>query len=257
MKILMGVALTSTVCISGLVYAFWQANEKVASNVNEVLHIRQQDSANLRAMIVAIQDKMLSFTQYLKVNPENEIRDWLDENFTLVETVELNGRDTWKTLFDRNQRRDLTKHRVVVQDNKTNFSVSFGVFADDGAFTDSIESRVYSLPEETNITVIKTQLDEISRQASKGDALKNNLAKLAAVIADEALKAELTRTEILNFTEIIDQQEKELVETKHQNKQFILGVSGIVCFINLLVIFLLTRLIVERPLRSLIALLIN
>ena len=31
MKILMGVALTSTVCIGGLVYAFWQANEKVAA----------------------------------------------------------------------------------------------------------------------------------------------------------------------------------------------------------------------------------
>jgi hypothetical protein len=51
MKILLGVALTSTVCIGGLVYAFRQANEKVASNVNEVLTIRQQDSTQLRAII--------------------------------------------------------------------------------------------------------------------------------------------------------------------------------------------------------------
>ncbi len=252
MKILMGVALTSTVCIGGLVYAFWQANEKVAANVNEVLAIRQQDSAQLRAIIVAIQDKMLSFTQYLKVNPENEIRGWLDSNFQLIKTVNREGRDSWKTLFDRTQRRDLTKHRAVVLVDGTTFSVSFGVFGEDGAFADSIESQIYSLPGGTDIAAIKTQVDGIISEASEGDALKNNLAKLGAVIADEALKAELTRTEILNFTEIIDNLEKELLETKQQNKRFILGVSGIVCFINLLVIFFLTRVIVERPLRSLI-----
>jgi methyl-accepting chemotaxis protein len=252
MKILLGVALTSTVCIGGLVYAFWQANEKVAANVNEVLAIRQQDSAQLRAIIVAIQDKMLSFTQYLKVNPENEIRGWLDSNFQLIKTVNREGRDSWKTLFDRTQRRDLTKHRAVVLVDGTTFSVSFGVFGEDGAFADSIESRIYSLPGGTDIAAIKTQVDGIISEASEGDALKNNLAKLGAVIADEALKAELTRTEILNFTEIIDNLEKELLETKQQNKRFILGVSGIVCFINLLVIFFLTRVIVERPLRSLI-----
>lgn len=87
------------------------------------------------------------------------------------------------------------------------FSVSFGVFLEDGTFTNGVEMRVYSLPEGTDIAAVKTQLDEISRQASKGDALKKNLAKLGAVIADEALEAEFTRTEILNFTEIIENRE--------------------------------------------------
>jgi methyl-accepting chemotaxis protein len=252
MKILLGVALTSTVCIGGLVYAFWQANEKVAANVNEVLTIRQQDSAKLRETIVAIQDKMLSFTQYLKVNPENEIKAWLDANFKRLKTVDLQGRESWKALFDRSERRDLTKHRAVVQQDGSTFSVSFGVFDRDGEFANSIEIMVYTLPENIDITAIKKQVNEISNQASEGDALKNNLAKLGAVIADEALQAERTRTEILNFTEIIDKREKELLETKRDNKKFILGISGIACFINLLVILVLTRLIVERPLRSLI-----
>ncbi len=252
MKILMGVALTSTVCIGGLVYVFWQANEQVAANVNEVLTIRQQDSSRLRETIVALQDKMLSFTQYLKVNPENEIRSWLDSTFKRIETVDLQGRDSWKSLFGRRQRRDLAKHKAIVQEDGNNFSVSFGIFQEDGTFTESVEMRVYSLPEGTDIAAVKTQLDKISRQASDGDALKKNLAKLGAVIADEALQAEFSRTEILDFTEIMENREKELQETRRQNEKFILGVSAIVCLINLLVIFLLTRLIVERPLRSLI-----
>ena len=88
MKILLGVALTTTACIGTLIFTFWQANEKVTSNVNEVLNIRQQDSTNLRETIVAIQDQMLSFTQYLKVDPENEIRAWLNNNFDFIKVIE-------------------------------------------------------------------------------------------------------------------------------------------------------------------------
>ncbi len=252
MKILLGVALTTTACIGTLIFTFWQANEKVTSNVNEVLNIRQQDSTNLRETIVAIQDQMLSFTQYLKIDPKNEIRVWLNDNFNFIKVVEFQGRDSWKTLFDRAQRRDLTKHRTVVKEDGINFNVSFGVFGEDGAFTNSIETHVYKLPEGITIGAIRTQLDEISNQASDGNALRKSLTKLGAVIADEALKAELTRTEILNFTDIIEKSEKKLLETKRYYKKFILGVSGVVCFINLLVIFLLTKLVVERPLRSLI-----
>ncbi|MGB3225260.1 MAG: methyl-accepting chemotaxis protein [Desulforhopalus sp.] len=253
MKILIGVALTSTICIGGLVYAFWQANEKVESNVNEVLRIRQQDSSHLRETIVDIQNKMLTFNQYLKVNPENEVKAWLEGNFNLIETANLEGSENWRTQFDRTQRRDLAKHKAVVEEDKGTFSVSFGLFQENGEFADKIEKQVYTLPENTVFAAIKRQIDEISSQASDGDALKNNLAQLGAVIADEALKAELIRTEILNFTEIIAKSEKELLETKRQNKRFIVGIGGIVCLVNLLVIFLLTRVIVERPLRTLIA----
>ena len=253
MKILIGVALTSTICIGGLVYAFWQANEKVESNVNEVLRIRQQDSSHLRETIVDIQNKMLSFNQYLKVNPEKEVKAWLQGNFNLIETANLEGSDNWRTQFDRTQRRDLAKNKAVVKEDKGTFSVSFGLFQKNGKFADKIEKQVYTLPENTAFATIKRQIDETSSQASDGDALKNNLAQLGSVIADEALKAELIRTEILNFTEIIAKSEKELLETKSQNKRFIVGISGIVCLVNLLVIFLLTRVIVERPLRTLIA----
>jgi methyl-accepting chemotaxis protein len=252
MKILIGVTLTSTICIGGLVYAFWQANEKVESNVNKVLLIRQQDSSHLRETIVDLQNKMLSFTQYLKVNPENDVKTWLQGNFNLIETSIEGGDDNWRTQFNRTQRRDLAKHKVVVKEGNGNFSVSFGLFQENGAFANKIETRVYNLPEGADVSTIKRQVDETSSQASNYDALKNNLAQLGAVIADEAMKAELIRTEILNFTEIIAKSEMELLETKRQNKRFIIGISGIVCFANLLVIFLLTRVIVERPLRTLI-----
>ena len=56
----------------------------------------------------------------------------------------------------------------------------------------------------------------------------------------------------MQFAETIGKKEKDLLQTKRQNKKSILGISGIVCLVNLLVIFLLTRNIVERPLRSLI-----
>ncbi len=252
MKILMGVALTSTLCIGGLVYTVWQANEKVESNVNGLLTIRQQDSAHLRDTIVAIQDKMLSFRQYLKVNPENELRTWLKSNFDMVKTVDLEGSDDWRTQFDRSQRRDLTKQKAVITSDGETFSVSFGVFKEDGTFANKVEQQIFTLPENTDFATIKKQFNEISHQTSDGEALKKNLAQLSAVIADEALKAELIRTEILNFTEIINKKEKELFETKRQNKRFILGISGIVCVVNLLVLFFLTRVIVERPLRTLI-----
>ncbi|MBB1094465.1 methyl-accepting chemotaxis protein, partial [Rhodopseudomonas palustris] len=252
MKILLGVALTSTVCIGGLIYAFRQANAKVESNVNEVLSIREQDSRHLRETIVSLQDKMLSFNSYLKVNPENQIRDWLNDNFNLVEAIKLVGRDSWQDFFDRNQRRDLTRHKTVITGAKDTFTVSFGLMQENGDFTGNIENRVYALPQGVSPVAVKTQINKIAEQTSDDGALKVNLDQLATVIADEVLKAEQTRTEILQFAETIGKKEKDLLQTKRQNKKFILGISGIVCLVNLLVIFLLTRNIVERPLRSLI-----
>ena len=175
MKIMLGVALTSTVCIGGLVYAFRQANAKVETNVNEVFNIREQDSRHLRETIVSLQDKMLSFNRYLQVNPEVKIRDWLNDNFKLVETINLVGRDSWQDFFERNQRRDLTRNRAVITGAEGTFAVSFGLIQENGDFTGNIEKRVYTLPQGVRLTAVKAQINKIAEQTSDDGALKANI----------------------------------------------------------------------------------
>lgn len=253
MKILLAVALTSTVCIGGMIYAFRQASQEVDVNVEEVLNIREADSSRLRAAIVALQENMLSFTDYLKVNPENEIRAWLADNFTLIEVVTLEGRESWQNMFDRAQRRDLIQRKAVVAAAKDIFSVSFGLTQENGDFTDIVEKRVYTMPAGVLPAAIKKYIAGASEQSGAGGALQANLDRLTAIIADEALKAEQIRTEILNFTETIAHKEQALARTRQQNTARILKIGVIVCLVNLLVIFLLTRTIVEGPLSTLIA----
>lgn len=248
MKILVGVAATLTICIGGILYTIWQANKKVDAYTQEVLQIREMDSKHLRETIVSLQATMLDFNKYLTVNSDGQVKEWLDSNYSSEETQVLQGRESWKKLFNRKERRDLTKQKTIVKETNGRFAVNFGLFNEQGDFLENVEQRVYSLPPGKNLEMIKTEISTFIENTSKENLLQNNLSKLSAAIADEAMQAEMTRTEILDFTEDIDQKETALHRVKEQNNRFVLIISGLICVVSLLVSFILIKIVVERPL---------
>lgn len=252
LKILIGVAITSNICIGSLVYCFWHANENIKSNVGELLTIRKQDSTNLRQAVVDLQKRMLSFRTFLEVNPDAELQTWLRNKYIYVSGQSLIGRDAYASMYNRSERRDLAKHKVVVQQDGTTFLVSFGIFKD-GMFSDSVESLRFQLDEGTDLLMITTELARVTEELSGGEALKHKIADLEGVIADEAIAAELKRTDILNFVETIAAKEKTLELTRKKNEKTVLGISFLVIVVNLVVIFILTKVLVERPLGNLIS----
>lgn len=252
LKILIGVAITSNICIGSLVYCFWNANENIKSNVSELLTIRKQDSANLRQAVVDLQGRMLSFRAFLEVNPDAELRTWLRSKYTFISEQSLAGRDAYAPYYNRAERRDLAKHKLVVQQDGTAFLVSFGVFKD-GIFSDSVDVLRFQLDAGTDLLMITTELSRITEELSGGEALKQKIADLEGVIADEAIAAELKRTDILNFVEIIGAKEKNLEITRQKNEKTVLAISFLVIVVNLVVIFILTKVLVERPLGNLIS----
>lgn len=251
-KITIAVTFTSTLCLAGMIYAFWQINKQIEGGVNDVLTIREEDSRHLREAIVTLQEKMLSLTGYLSVNPTDDLTKWMDEQYQFLSEKTLTGRETWKEQFNRTGRRDLSKGRFVISVDNDTFTFSSGFLDEEGNFTETISQRTYKLPEGEDLAAVSAVIGEMRNRLSSGDALKMKLAKLQETIANESLEAENARTEILQYVDKIQQKEHSLDATKEKLAGFLLIFTGVVCVLNLFFIFILIRWIVEKPMTRLI-----
>ncbi len=252
LKILIGVAITSNICIGSLVYSVWRANENIKVNVDSLMQIRAEDSAGLREAIVELQERMLSIRSFLKVQPDKELRDNLLTIYSLKEKKILEGREAYKSKYNRTERRDLSKRRAVVKEAGENFSISFGVFDQQGSFLNNVEVFEFKKGPDDTVESVKAHVATLLESLAGGDALKQKVFELEGVIADEAIAAERKRNEILNIVEVIEGKEKELTAIRKQNEKMVLGISLVIILINLGVIFVLIKIIIERPLSSLI-----
>lgn len=251
-KIVIAVTFTSTLCLAGMIYAFWQINKQIESGVNDVLTIREEDSRHLREAIVALQDKLLSLTTNLTVNPTEDLAKWMDEKYQRISEQTLTGRETWKSQFNRTGRRDLSQGRFVASVDNDRFVFSSGILDEQGNFTETIIQRIYNLPEGEDLAAILAVIGEMRNRLSSGEALKMKVAKLRETIANESLEAENARTEILQYVDKIQQKEHNLELTKERLAGFLLIFTGVVCVLNLFFILILIRWIVEKPMTRLI-----
>ena len=69
LKLLIGVALVSNLCIGTLLAVSWHANRQVSQKNEELTQLRETLSDNLREEIVHLQEKYLQIPKLLKVDP--------------------------------------------------------------------------------------------------------------------------------------------------------------------------------------------
>ncbi len=249
MKILAGVAIASNIFIGGLLYFNLHSSKSVEKTVNDVLQIREKLSSNLRSALVEMQNQFLSLPQFFHINPHIKIIETINRDFKVTSKSAIKGRDSYTSLFSRNERRDLTKREFVVKYSNEELIVAFGLFDDAGNFKDSVEClHIASENIEADAETLRKTIAKIKNDSGSADAILQKVTELGVIVADAAMNAEKTRNEILDHVEQINEMEHKLYEIRESQRNFtiIMGITAILA--NMVVLFTLVRIIVEKPL---------
>lgn len=253
LKILVGVAVASNLFIGCFLYVNLEYSEEANHKVQEILAIREELSANLRDTVVGLQKELLAIPDHFESNPTAEIMRIVTQQYPIRSEEVLAGRDSYKTFYKRKERRDLAQQgKFIVQTSEDSLILSTGMFDEDGKFTDSVKRFVLdSNNPEQNVSGLQTLVNEKLGAAMSSKALERKVHELNARIADIGLEAENVRNEILYRVEDIRAREDVFSHLISDQKKNTIGIAVLAIAANMLVLFLLTRWIVERPLKVL------
>ncbi|MDP3481117.1 MAG: methyl-accepting chemotaxis protein [Desulfoprunum sp.] len=250
-KILFGVSLASNIFIGSLLYINLQASAKVAQTVNDVLSIREELSTHLRKTIVDLQNEFLLLPGLFKIDARNKILSTIDHEFQSIENQTLKGRERYQKYYSRQERRDLANKGFVIQSTDGLF-ISYGILDATGVFAETVERKhLASNNPAEDATRLATMVTSLSNQSISDQDIQGRIKELSQKAADVGLHAELTRNEILYNVDEISAKEQLLAETRLEQRKFTLGMGFLAILANMVVLFFLVRLIVERPLHSL------
>lgn len=252
MKILMGVALASNIFIGALLYFNLNSSKIVEQNVNQVLDIHKKLSSDLRVAVVELQNKFLSLPELFHIDPHATLLERIKREFKVTRSRTIEGRDAYAKLFSRSERRDLTKREFVIKEENGQITVTSGLFDDSGNFKDSVEQLTLTCENiQEGLKQLKAILTEQQSESESGLALRERVSRLGTIVADAGLQAEKSRNEILYHVEHINEMEHKLSETRLYQKKFTTIMGGVAILANMVALFILVRIIVERPLHKL------
>ncbi len=251
MKLLIGVGLISNLCIGILVFVNWQANKEITHKIEEVTVLRDNLARNLRQEIVGLQDKYLEIPRYLEVDPTKDIFKWIEKNYPGKEDQVIEGRSNYKSFFSRTQRRDIALGCFVPHIVEGTLMLSRGMMDENGSFTGAVHMmRLPSDDYKKDMEKVISMIENFSKSDS-ADKLKQNIASLTGMLADEAISSEKIRNQIVQFVEEIAHEDQELKVFREQKESLGVYIAGATIILNLTVLYLLTWFIVEKPLRKL------
>ncbi|WDP89148.1 MAG: hypothetical protein HUN04_05160 [Desulfobacter sp.] len=251
MKLILGVGLVSNLCMGVLVFSGFTASGEMARQTDQLLALHGEMNADLRSRISVLLEKYLKIPEFLDVKPAGKIENAIRSGFTVAREEVLTGRAAYGSFFKRKQRRDLSKGRFVVLGGNGGLVLARGIIEDD-TFTDAVRmihlATTDPLGDKEKITAI---IRENESGAGGEAALKQKIAELGALLADEGIAAEKDRTEILYHVDRISAEEKALADTRAVRNKNMLFIAGGTIALNLLVLYVMTFLNVERPLKRL------
>lgn len=251
-KILVGGTVASNIFIGSLLYVNLKSNVTVEEKVNEVIEIREKLSSNLRAAIVDLQNEFLMLPEFFKIDPNREIIAAIEKGYTISTRDTLEGRGVYKSLYNRKERRDLSKNKVVLQQQENSIYVSWGIIDGDRNFTDTvIRLSIATADPAKDLELLRSTVETIVAEAGSALALQKKVLALNAMVADAGLEAEASRNEILDHVENINVMEQELVALRAHQKKFSLWAAGFGILANMVFLFVLVRWLVEKPLHRL------
>lgn len=252
MKLILGVGLASNLCMVVLIYSNFTAGKVVGEKTNDLLALNAGLNQELRAEVGKLQQKYLEIPKLLQTDDGERVVGEIKHKFKVAKEETLTGRSQYGRFFDRNQRRDISKGEFVVQVENGRITISKGRLDESGAFTDQVY-RLYI--EDADSQGMTEQITAFVRQAvlagRNGDAIKQKIARLNGLLADEALAAEVSRTRILYHVEEIASQEKHLIHLRQDTQKNMILIACATMAINLLVLYVMTFRLVEQPLTQL------
>lgn len=237
-----------------LLYSIWVWDQKVQSTGETLLGIQKDLNLDLRQSVTNLQNRLVRLPALLETDPGKRIYQWLKNNKTILNETTLVGRPTYKSIYNRTQRRDLAAGKFVVQKaGKNRVIVSKGIMDISGEFTDKVHQVILeSQPPAADEISVRTNIKRIIASGRSGDAMRETLAVVKSDIADELIAAEKSRTRMLGKLESIENTRNILKHTQQQKKQTILIIGALTILANIFIIFFLTRTIILKPLQKVI-----
>nr|WP_321466691.1 methyl-accepting chemotaxis protein [uncultured Desulfobulbus sp.] len=253
LKLLLGVAIASNSCIAALLSINHGATQRVESMMTEVMEIRDQIDTNLRDSIVQLQQQFLALPKHFKNDPTEQVVKVVEQTFPPTKRLTLTGRDQYSPFYSRTEKRDLAKGKFVVHIHANQLLLSHGLLDEDGTFTDKVEQLVLaSADPEADRDRLQALVAEVTAKSGSAQFYEEKVAELRSMVADKSLEAEQSRTQILGFVDRINMQERRIQRAMEQQQYQSLYAGLAAVGINVLALFLLTRIIIERPLQHLI-----
>ena len=251
-KLLTGVALVSNCFIGALLYINYQSTLNIEEMIGKVLTIRERVDINLRETIVKLQKEFSGLPLLFITDPKQGVLNQVQRDYQIEAKHQLTGREAYASLFSRTEKKDLANGRVVATIDQGKLFLSHGLVDAQGTFTAVVEQLrlVSAHPEEDLVHLQKIIAAAYAEQSGPSD-LDQKVTALKSIVADKSIEAELTRTEILSYVDEINAMEHHMAATNKQQRRFSLYVGLATIIGNILVLFFLTRIIIEKPLHRL------
>jgi methyl-accepting chemotaxis protein len=250
-KLLLGVALASNCCIGTLLFVNHRATARLEGMMADVLMIREQVDVNLRQAIVGLQNEFIGLPKLFDTDPKTIILEQVERKFQVKERQRLNGWESYTALYSRTEKRDLGKGMMIISVDKDQLLLTHGIFDAQGAFSGDVERLLLvSSQPDTDREWLQALLESAQSEANSPTAMEEKIGRLRGLVADKNIEAEKSRTEILGYIDQITQQEQRMHDASRQQRRFSLSAGLVAIAVNVLVLFFLTRSIVERPLHQ-------
>jgi len=252
-KILGGVALVSNLCIGMMLYGHLRSGDHLAGRVDELLLVKEQLNDDLRATVAKLQNDILNLPNHFKNDAAADLLAGIEKSFEIVERSRIEGREAFSRQFDRNQRRDLAKGRPVVIGEGARLLLALPDKDQQGNFRESVTLLALTSRQATadQAGFLLAEIDRLQGEHNSDAGLRVKVDQLLAKTGDTALAAETSRTAILSQVENIRAMEGLVTEVRERQRRSSLFLGGLAVVANLVALFLLTRTVVERPLRRL------
>lgn len=253
-KLVCGVALASNLCILLLLYAVWHWDRMVSVRANSLVTIQKDLNTNLRGSVSRLQSRLVKLPARFETDSGNQVVNWLQTSQTVTEDTLVKGRELITGLYNRSQRRDLSRGRFVLQAGSNSLAVSKGIIDGQGNYTHKVR-RVSILSEnpETDLLAVQSHIESTVNQGRTNESFDKTLAVVKADIAEELIQAENNRIEVLNRIDHIESVAHSLSEARQTRRMIIIAISILTIAANILMIIFLTRSMVTRPLKKVVA----
>lgn len=252
-KLICGVAIASNICILVLLSAIIHWDRQVEARTESLLMIQKELNMNLRESVTRLQDRLVKLPDQLENRPGEVVFSWLKKSGDIEVAQSFNGRETYKSRFSRSERRDLQKGKFVIQQRSGRWIVSKGIMSPLGTFTESVQQVILTPDSFGDRHALESRIKAILLSDHSGETLQKALGRLKGEIAEELLAAENNRTQMLSRFEQIEQTELQRNQSRKQRQMIIRFISIFTILINVFIIYFLTRAIVLKPLKKVVA----
>lgn len=251
-KLLFGVALISNCFMGLLLSSNHLAAAKADQMVGELLTVREQLGDNLRTTIIDMQEEFRRLPELFHSDPTAALLATITAEHQVLDQWILEGRKSYGPQFTRTQKRDIAKGKLVITVHEGRLLLTAGLFDEQGQFLANVQQQHLQSPDpaEEKETLEQLIRDAYANQDDQANLVKS-VAQLKQLVADKGIEAEQTRTEILDHVDQLNTMTRQMEEQKKHQQRLNLSIAAMVIIGNMIALFFLTRIIVERPLGQL------